>query len=98
MEAEEVKLILAVVIFLLLASSPARAAAGDEHWFPMGNITGTADALAVSGNAVYAGGLVYEGQLGWYRVLKWDGQTWTTVGDTGISITALAVTNSGLYV
>ncbi|HQQ63603.1 MAG TPA: thrombospondin type 3 repeat-containing protein, partial [Pseudomonadales bacterium] len=74
---------------------------GDENWVSMGAFAGTdgtVNAIAVSGSNVYVGGVFSNaGSTPAVNIAKWNGSTWSALGNglNGGSVLALAVDGSG---
>jgi hypothetical protein len=78
------------------AAAPAAApqAAGDEFWDDRFTMPGTTD--SVEDIAVAADGTLYANLQ--QRVMRWDGQSWQSLGDAdGYSIAAIATIDNTLY-
>ncbi len=65
----------------------------------VGAFLGQVKALAVSGGALYAGGIVAPSAGSNFGIMKWDGTAWSTLGTSNnTSINAIAFSGTDLYV
>jgi len=89
-----------IVHFLAVAWT---ATSGDAQWdarFFLPGVQGEVRAVAVSGNAVYAGGLFTSADnLAVTNIAKWNGTNWSAL-DSGVNgaVNAIAIGGSAIYV
>lgn len=75
-----------------------------SNWSKVGDdLTGSADAIAVSGDNIYVGGGLTIGEVNAGGIAKWDGSSWTPLG-SGVStdgtpggVRAIAANGSDVY-
>ncbi|MGE0886034.1 MAG: FG-GAP-like repeat-containing protein [Blastocatellales bacterium] len=78
-------------------------ASDDDNWdsqFSLPGMNGNVNAIAVTGNEVYVGGLFTSASnITANRVVKWNGSTWVPLG-TGVDnrVNAIAISGSDVYV